>query len=476
MAEESLLQRVRRKRVSTPIPVPEAAQYGVFAPGYSGYLQATAGASGPTDSAALAAGNAAALRMNADAEAASYQRMLGRAQDLQIDAQKRDLLAEREGDVFDKRLEGVDRGMPNYADVEVDPVTGESRIAYNQPQLNLGAALGADAMTADAWQKKGNAVNSLTTAGVRPTKEALEHSFGDPYGNPLPMEMAALPSVEAEVGLGETAAQRLQRELLVEQTKAEFAQDEVQIKAVLNETGDQVLYEITGKNPERVEAAKQRFRSGGVAVKGDSPSPSVSPNAGAQGGGASANSATVVRGDLSDYRDVGYDAIENRLERKYNLPAGLMKRIRVYGERSNANAVSPTGARTVYQILPSTRKLFGDKYHIDAYAGPTQAAEIAALHLKESIDRGEDPVRGYNGGPKSGGRWNTKENNEYAARVNDGKAFDAARTQPGLDDQRIAKWKSLPQVADAKRNQNGGVTVTLKNGRTVNYINGRRQG
>jgi len=255
------------------------------------------------------------------------------------------------------------------------------------------------------------------------------------------------------------------------------AKGRAQMKYVFDETGTQMLLEITGDDPAEIDALKQRARSAGVRVAGDPPPAAASPKAGAQSGGASATpAAEVPRGDLSDYRDPGYDSIENRLESEVGLPKGLMRRIRVYGERSNANEVSPTGARTVYQILPSTRKLFLDKYGVDAYASPADAAKVSALHLKESIDRGEDPVLGYNAGPKSQGRWGTKEAREYKARVDGPEALSSVRAQPGADDVRIAKWKAIPQVADAKRQDDGSVLVTLKNGRTVRYVNGRRQG
>jgi len=478
MAEESILQRTRRKRSTTPIPVPEAAQYGVFAPGYAGYLQATAGASGPTDSAALAAGNAAALRMNADAEAMNYQRMLGRAQDLQIDAQKRDLLAERESDIGERNLDYTKEGIGGIETLETDPNTGESYIVRNPVQQQVGNAYNLNMKRAETVDKFATGFKTMGDTGTTLSKEAKQHMLRDPITGELPELVEGMNVAdEIKANTEDTPEDRLLRDTTVAKINAE-SKDGAKVEQIFNPNGISMGLKWTGPI-EAIVRAQAEARAAGIdpatgRVVKQRPPPPASPNAGAQGGGASANGAAVVRGDLSDYRDVGYDAIENRLERKYNLPAGLMKRIRVYGEATNANRVSPTGARTVYQILPSTRQLFGNKYHIDGWSSPQAAAEIAALHLKESIDRGEDPVRGYYGGPKGSPKHNAKDTDAYVNKVNSGPAF--ASTKPSADPNniRVTRLRALPFVADVSVADNGIITATLKNGRVVKYQNGRR--
>lgn len=124
----------------------------------------------------------------------------------------------------------------------------------------------------------------------------------------------------------------------------------------------------------------------------------------------------------NSYKDPFYDAVEARLEKKYKLPPGGIRDIRTKGERSNADQVSPVGARTVYQIMPKTRALFLKKYKIDAYASPEAASEVAALHLKESMDRNGNnwalAVREYHGGPDRS-QWG-KANRAYDRAVNGG--------------------------------------------------------
>ena len=121
----------------------------------------------------------------------------------------------------------------------------------------------------------------------------------------------------------------------------------------------------------------------------------------------------------NDYRDPYWTNLSRMMEKKHGLPAGLLVNIVQKGEKTNNDKQSPVGARTVYQIMPNTRDLFLKKYGVDAFESPKAAAEVAALHLKESLDRNKGnvdiAVREYHGGPNRSG-WG-KVNNAYASRV-----------------------------------------------------------
>lgn len=121
----------------------------------------------------------------------------------------------------------------------------------------------------------------------------------------------------------------------------------------------------------------------------------------------------------NDYRDPYWTNLSRMMEKKHGLPAGLLVNIVQKGEKTNNDKQSPVGAKTVYQIMPNTRDLFLKKYGVDAFESPKAAAEVAALHLKESLDRNKGnvdiAVREYHGGPNRSG-WG-KVNNAYASRV-----------------------------------------------------------
>lgn len=102
---------------------------------------------------------------------------------------------------------------------------------------------------------------------------------------------------------------------------------------------------------------------------------------------------------FGSYKSGAYEPIEAAMEQKHGLPPGTLKGLRM-AERSNADQVSPTGARSVYQFVPGTRNRFKRKYGVDAWAGPEQSVEAAALHIKDSLARGrsmEQALRDYRG-------------------------------------------------------------------------------
>ena len=87
------------------------------------------------------------------------------------------------------------------------------------------------------------------------------------------------------------------------------------------------------------------------------------------------------------FNDPYYDLIDKATTAKLGLPDGLLQSIRVNGERTNADRVSPAGAKTVYQIIPATRDAILKKYGIDAYLSPRNASIASGYVLKEGLDR-----------------------------------------------------------------------------------------
>ena len=129
----------------------------------------------------------------------------------------------------------------------------------------------------------------------------------------------------------------------------------------------------------------------------------------------------------NSYKDPYWAELSSSVEQKLELPAGLLNNIVSRGERSNADQVSEAGAKTPYQITPSTRKLVLDKYGIDAYLSPENSAEAAGLLLKESLDRNQGDVATavseYHGGTDRA-NWGPR------TRAYVGRVMSAQRSQP----------------------------------------------
>lgn len=121
----------------------------------------------------------------------------------------------------------------------------------------------------------------------------------------------------------------------------------------------------------------------------------------------------------NSYKDPYWADISSAAEKKVGLPEGLLNKILTRGERSNADQVSEAKAKTPYQIIPQTRDAFLKKYGVDAYLSPENSAEVAALVLKEGLDRNNgnvaQAVGEYHAGPNRE-NWGPKTK-AYIARV-----------------------------------------------------------
>lgn len=124
----------------------------------------------------------------------------------------------------------------------------------------------------------------------------------------------------------------------------------------------------------------------------------------------------------NSFRDPYWTGLASSAEQKLGLPDGLLVSVLTNGERSNANQVSEVGARTPFQITPGTRKLAIDKWGIDPYLNERNAADVAGLLLKDSLQRnGNDPATAaaeYHGGTDRS-NWGPKTR-AYVQRVMDG--------------------------------------------------------
>ena len=156
----------------------------------------------------------------------------------------------------------------------------------------------------------------------------------------------------------------------------------------------------------------------------------------------------------NSYKDPFWTDLATATEAKLGLPQGLLAAVVTKGERSNADQISEAGARTPFQIIPATRKAAIDKYGIDPYISPENAAEVAGLLLKESLTRNKGDaataVAEYHGGTNPA-NWGPRTK-AYVARVLGDQQAVQQGGQPagGSTFQRaVAKQQSIPRNAIA---------------------------
>jgi hypothetical protein len=150
----------------------------------------------------------------------------------------------------------------------------------------------------------------------------------------------------------------------------------------------------------------------------DAPKAAAAQAGVAQAGVAPSGSKILANGFPKSYKDPAYDFVEQQAAAKVGVPVELLRAVRLAGEKTDADKISSAGARTPYQFIPPTRKGILEKYGVDAWSTPLNAATAAAYHLKESLDKGlsnEDALREYHGGPDRN-KWG-KVNDAYAART-----------------------------------------------------------
>jgi Transglycosylase SLT domain len=134
----------------------------------------------------------------------------------------------------------------------------------------------------------------------------------------------------------------------------------------------------------------------------------------------------------NSYKDAAWDGHEAEAAKAAGIPAEVLRSVRVNGERSNGDQVSPKGAKGVYQFIPATRDAVLKKYGYDAYSSdPKEQTMAAAMLLKEINGRnGGDwgkTFAGYNGGISGEKGTNpTTENREYVQRTMTGLGAIAA--------------------------------------------------
>lgn len=134
----------------------------------------------------------------------------------------------------------------------------------------------------------------------------------------------------------------------------------------------------------------------------------------------------------TSYKDPFWTQLASATEQKLDLPPGLLVGVLTRGERSNSDQVSEAGAKTPFQIIPATRKAAIDKYGVDPYLSPENAADVAGRLLKDSLDRNKGDVPAAVGeyiGGTDRGNWGPTTR-AYVKRVTGAMPADAPAASP----------------------------------------------
>ncbi|HGB3362085.1 TPA: transglycosylase SLT domain-containing protein [Salmonella enterica subsp. enterica serovar 16:l,v:-] len=114
------------------------------------------------------------------------------------------------------------------------------------------------------------------------------------------------------------------------------------------------------------------------------------------------------------------------LEKQYNLPEGALYSIAATESKGHADAMSPTGARGMFQFTGIAREEVGmsDSDAWDPEKSAVGAAKLLSKYLKQANGDWNEAVTAYNAGFGTINKWKkgerelTKENKEYAIKVN----------------------------------------------------------
>lgn len=101
------------------------------------------------------------------------------------------------------------------------------------------------------------------------------------------------------------------------------------------------------------------------------------------------------------YHDPRLDAFSGEVEKRYNLPYGLIESVKNAGERTNTGQVSPKGAKGTMQFIDSTRAAYPHDYN-----DPLSSIDASGRYFKDLLKQYNGNARAalahYNGGTKNG--------------------------------------------------------------------------
>lgn len=96
------------------------------------------------------------------------------------------------------------------------------------------------------------------------------------------------------------------------------------------------------------------------------------------------------------YDDPRLDAFATDVEKRYNLPTGMIVALKNAGERTNIGQVSPKGAKGVMQFMDDTRKAYPHDVN-----DPFDSIDASGRYMADLVKQYKNPIAAiaaYNGG------------------------------------------------------------------------------
>ncbi|EAP0129999.1 transglycosylase SLT domain-containing protein [Salmonella enterica] len=297
-----------------------------------------------------------------------------------------------------KVFEGAINSIIDFIKHPVDHITNGAKQAYKKVEEKVSGL----------WDAAGDAVADLKNGTIKAFESAGEAIQGGRKAIVRGTETLLTKAVDTAKAAPQKAGEAIKSVIdsdVVETAKsgARYLEDTVGEGAVAAaNTARLAGGNITGSDRSDVQKAADTYNDGKLNVKESNPDALGAKN--------------LKRMEL----------LFKSLEKQYNLPEGALYSIAATESKGHADAVSPTGARGMFQFTGIAREEVGmsDSDAWDPEKSAVGAAKLLSKYLKQANGDWNEAVTAYNAGFGTINKWKkgerelTKENKEYAIKVN----------------------------------------------------------
>lgn len=297
-----------------------------------------------------------------------------------------------------KVFEGAINSIIDFIKHPVDHITSGAKQAYKKVEEKVSGL----------WDAAGDAVADLKNRTIKAFESAGEAIQGGRKAIVHGTETLLTKAVDTAKAAPQKAGEAIKSVInsdVVETAKsgARYLEDTVGEGAVAAaNTARLAGSNITGSDRSDVQKAADTYNDGKLNVKESNPDALGAKN--------------LKR----------MEPLFKSLEKQYNLPEGALYSIAATESKGHADAVSPTGARGMFQFTGIAREEVGmsDSDAWNPEKSAVGAAKLLSKYLKQANGDWNEAVTAYNAGFGTINKWKkgerelTKENKEYAIKVN----------------------------------------------------------